>query len=177
MNNGKTDILIQQGNCLFLTNQEKWILKSIMTQENHQHRIGSSDDLDKANPTSPPTHLPFLCCCHVYGVHNVFHSIYYLFSSDSVLFKLGFHGWLRDTLLRGAQATTHYCNSMPTQPGISLSESTCCQFYHELKPVGSKKGEIIEKLKDNRNWNLKWVYGSKSAFVSIHSNVHWFSFF
>lgn len=125
----------------FLTKQKKWILKSIMAQENHQHRNGSSDDLDKPNPTSPPTHLPFLCCCNVYGVHNVFHSIYYLFSSDSVLFKLGFHGWLRDTLLRGAQATTHYCNSMSTQSGISLSESTCCQFYHELKPVKREKVE------------------------------------
>lgn len=125
----------------FLTKQKKWILKSIMAQENHQHRNGSSDDLDKPNPTSPPTHLPFLCCCNVYGVHNVFHSIYYLFSSDSVLFKLGFHGWLRDTLLRGAQATTHYCNSMSTQSGISLSESTRCQFYHELKPVKREKVE------------------------------------
>lgn len=92
VNNGKTDILTYQGNCLFLTKQKKWILKSIMAQENHQPRNGSSDDLDKPNPTSPPPHLPFLCCCNVYGVHNVFHSIYYLFSSDSVLFKLGFHG-------------------------------------------------------------------------------------
>lgn len=90
----RTVRLTHQRNSPLVRNGKKKVHFTVQNDpRNHQHGNGSLDDLEKPTPTAlQHTHLPFLCCSYVYGVHNVFHSIYYLFSSDSVLFKLGFHG-------------------------------------------------------------------------------------
>lgn len=125
------------------------------TQHTPTYRVGGEKNMDGTKNS------PFLCRLDVDGVHDALDFFCDLLGPDSVLLKLCFHCWLRDTLLRGHN----------TQVTVTAIRGGCCWIgrvnAHTTRDLQEDKIDTCcFNIREGKKWKHRCENDSSSVCIS-----------